>query len=73
VAYTLEFKLEALRRFKAQPDGKLGSAANGKPITPEQMGNFAAARGEPRLKMKAEILKKPPRTLRRSRCEVRVH
>jgi transposase len=61
VAYTLEFKVEALRRvrsgeavravareigvpdqtirnwFKAQAEGKLGSAANGKPITPEQM------------------------------------
>jgi transposase len=82
VAYTLEFKLEALRRvrggeavrgvarevgvpeqtirnwFKAQAEGKLGTAANGKPITPEQM-EISRLRAEvARLRMEAEILKK---------------
>jgi transposase len=82
VAYTLEFKLEALRRVrsgepvrkvarevgvpeqsirnwvKAQGDGRLGSAENGKPITPEQM-EISRLRAEvARLKMEMEIVKK---------------
>ena len=81
-AYTLEFKLEALRRVrggeavrkvareigvpeqsirnwvKAQAEGKLGVAANGKPITPEQM-EISRLRAEvARLRMETEILKK---------------
>jgi transposase len=82
VAYTLEFKLEALRRVrsgepvrrvareigvpeqsirnwvKAQAEGKLGMAENGKPITPEQM-EISRLRAEvARLKMEMEIVKK---------------
>ena len=82
VAYTLEFKLEALRRVrggepvrrvareigvpeqsirnwvKAQAEGKLGMAENGKPITPEQM-ELSRLRAEvARLKMEMEIVKK---------------
>jgi len=82
VAYTLEFKLEALRRVrggeavrrvarelgvpeqsirnwvKAQAEGRLGSAENGKPITPEQM-EISRLRAEvARLKMEMEIVKK---------------
>lgn len=82
VGYTLEFKLEALRRVrggeavrkvareigvpeqsirnwvKAQAEGKLGVAANGKPITPEQM-EISRLRAEvARLRMETEILKK---------------
>ena len=82
VAYTLEFKLEALRRVrggeairgvareigvpeqsirnwvKAQAEGKLGMAENGKPITPEQM-EISRLRAEvARLRMETEILKK---------------
>ena len=82
VAYTLEFKLEALRRVrggepvrrvareigvpeqsirnwvKAQAEGKLGTAENGKPITPEQM-EISRLRAEiARLKMEMEIVKK---------------
>ncbi|MGH9806998.1 MAG: transposase [Terriglobia bacterium] len=82
VAYTLEFKLEALRRVrsgeavrkvareigvpeqsirnwvKAQTVGKLGSAENGKPITPEQM-EISRLRAEiARLRMETEIVKK---------------
>jgi transposase len=97
VAYTLEFKLEALRRVrggepvrqvgreigvpeqsirnwvKAQAEGKLGTAENGKPITPEQMEISRLRAENARLKMEMEIVKKPPRTLRGSRCEVRVY
>jgi transposase len=82
VAYTLEFKLEALRRvrggeavravareigvpeqtirnwFKAQADGMLGSAPNGKPITPEQMEISRLRAENARLKMEMEIVKK---------------
>ena len=82
VAYTLEFKLEVLRRVrggepvrqigreigvpeqsirnwvKAQATGKLGSAENGRPITPEQM-EISRLRAElARLKMEMEIVKK---------------
>ena len=82
VAYTLEFKLEVLRRVrggepvrqiareigvpeqsirnwvKAQAAGKLGSAENGKPITPEQM-EITRLRAElARVKMEMEIVKK---------------
>jgi transposase len=82
VAYTLEFKLEALRRVrggeavrkvareigvpeqsirnwvKVQAEGRLGSAENGKPITPEQM-EISRLRAEvARLKMEMEIVKK---------------
>ena len=82
VAYTLEFKLEALRRVrggeavravareigvpeqsirnwvKAQAEGRLGNAENGKPITPEQM-EISRLRAEvARLKMEMEIVKK---------------
>ena len=81
-AYTLEFKLEALRRVrggeavrrvareigvpeqsirnwvKAQAEGRLGNAENGKPITPEQM-EISRLRAEvARLKMEMEIVKK---------------
>jgi transposase len=82
VAYTLEFKLEALRRvrggaavrgvarevgvpeqtirnwFKAQAEGKLGTAANGKPITPEQMEISRLRAENARLRMEVEIIKK---------------
>lgn len=82
VRYTLEFKLEALRRIrggeavlgvarelgvpeqtirnwiKAQADGKLGTAANGKPITPEQMEILRLRAENARLKMEMEIIKK---------------
>lgn len=82
VAYTLEFKLEALRRvrggeavrrvareigvpeqtirnwFKAQADGKLGSAPNGKPITPDQMEISRLRAENARLRMEVEIVKK---------------
>jgi len=82
VAYTLEFKLEALRRVrggesmrqvareigvpeqsvrnwsKAKAEGKLGTAANGKPITPEQMEISRLRAENARLRMEAEILKK---------------
>jgi transposase len=89
VAYTLEFKLEALRRVrggepvrrvareigipeqsirnwvKAQAEGKLGMAENGKPITPEQM-EISRLRAEvARLKMEMEIVKIRPRGLPR--------
>jgi transposase len=89
VAYTLEFKLEALRRVrggepvrrvareigipeqsirnwvKAQAEGKLGMAENGKPITPEQM-EISRLRAEvARLKMEMEIVKNRPRGLPR--------
>ena len=82
VSYTLEFKLEALRRVrsgeavrrvareigvpeqsvrnwvKAQAAGRLGDAASGKPITPEQM-EISRLRAElARLKMEMEIIKK---------------
>ncbi len=81
-SYTLEFKLEALRRVrsgeavrrvareigvpeqsvrnwvKAQAAGRLGDAASGKPITPEQM-EISRLRAElARLKMEMEIIKK---------------
>jgi len=82
VRYTLEFKLEALRRvrggeavlgvarelgvpeqtirnwIKAQTEGKLGTAANGKPITPEQMEILRLRAENARLKMEMEIIKK---------------
>lgn len=82
VAYTLEFKLEAVRRVragesmrrvareigvpeqsvrnwsKAQAEGKLGTSANGKPITPEQMEISRLRAENARLKMETEILKK---------------
>ena len=82
VAYTLEFKLEALRRVrggeavrkvareigvpeqsirnwvKAQAEGRLGTAENGKPITPEQMENSRLRAENARLKMEMEIVKK---------------
>ena len=82
VAYTLEFKLEAVRRVrggesmrkvarelgvpeqsvrnwsKAQAEGKLGTSANGKPITPEQMEMSRLRAENARLKMETEILKK---------------
>lgn len=82
VAYTLEFKLEALRRVrsgeavrkvareigvpeqsirnwvKAQAEGKLGSAENGKRITPEQMEISRLRAENARLKMEMEIVKK---------------
>ena len=82
VAYTLEFKLEAIRRVragesmrrvarelgvpeqsvrnwsKAEAEGQLGTSANGKPITPEQM-EISRLRAEvARLRMESEILKK---------------
>ena len=81
-AYTLEFKLEALRRvrggepvrrvareigvpeqsirnwLKGQAEGKLGSASNGKPITPEQMELSRLRAENARLKMEMEIIKK---------------
>src|SRR5271169_2266137 len=82
VAYTLEFKLEALRRVrggealrkvareigvpeqsirnwvKAQAEGRLGTAENGKPITPEQMEISRLRAENARLKMEMEIIKK---------------
>src|SRR5258706_7965258 len=82
VAYTLEFKLEALRRVrsgeavrkiareigipeqsirnwvKAQAAGKLGTAENGKPITPEQMELSRLRAENARLRMEMEIVKK---------------
>ena len=82
VGYTLEFKLEALRRVrggepirqigrgigvpeqsirnwvKAQAEGKLGSAENGKPITPEQMEISRLRSENARLKIEMEIVKK---------------
>lgn len=82
VAYTLEFKLEALRRVrggeavrkvareigvpeqsirnwvKARAEGRLGTAENGKPITPEQMENSRLRAENARLKMEMEIVKK---------------
>jgi transposase len=82
VAYTLEFKLEALRRVrggeairkvareigvpeqsirnwvKAQAEGRLGKAENGKPITPEQMEISRLRAENARLKMEMEIVKK---------------
>ena len=81
VAYTLEFKLEALRRVrggeavrkvareigvpeqsirnwvKAQAEGRLGTAENGKPITPEQIENSRLRAEVARLKMEMEIVK----------------
>ena len=82
VAYTLEFKLGALRRVrggepvrrvareigvpeqsirnwvKAQAEGKLGTAENGKPITAEQMEISRLRAENARLKMEMEIIKK---------------
>ena len=82
IAYTLEFKLEALRRVrggeavrkvareigipeqsirnwvKAQAEGKLASAENGKRITPEQMEISRLRAENARLKMEMEIVKK---------------
>ena len=82
VAYTLEFKLEAVRRVragesmrrvareigvpeqsvrnwsKAHAEGKLGTAPNGKPITPEQMEIPRLRDENARLRMETEILKK---------------
>lgn len=82
VAYTLEFKLEALRRVrggeplrrvareigvpeqsirnwvKAQAEGKLGTAENGKPISPEQMEISRLRAENARLRMEMEIVKK---------------
>ena len=57
---------------KAEAAGKLGSVAGGKPITPAQMEISRLRAENARLKMELEIAKKPPRTLRESRCEVRV-
>lgn len=81
-AYTLEFKLEALRRVrggepvrkvareigvpeqsirnwvKAQAEGKIGIAENGRPITPEQMEISRLRVENARLKMEMEIVKK---------------
>ena len=81
-AYTLEFKLEALRRVrggepirriareigvpeqsirnwaKAQAEGKLASAENGKPVSPQQMEISRLRAENARLKMEMEIVKK---------------
>jgi transposase len=57
---------------KADREGKL-AGAGAKAVSPEQM-ELARLRAEvARLKMGRDILKKPQRTSRRSRCEVRVH
>jgi transposase len=59
VARELGVPEQSVRNWsKAQAEGKLGTAANGKPITPEQM-EISRLRAEvARLKMEAEILKK---------------
>ncbi len=44
--------------MKAQAEGKLGSAENGKPITAEQMEISRLRAENVRLKMETEILKK---------------
>jgi transposase-like protein len=48
---------------KAQAAGKLASAEKGKPITPEQMEISRLGAENARLKMEAEIPKKPPRSV----------
>ena len=56
---------------KAQGEGKLGMAENGKPITPEQM-EISRLRAEvARLRMEMEIVKKAA-YFAKERCEVRV-
>ena len=73
VAATLGVVEQTLYNWvKADREGKL-AGAGAKPVSPEQM-ELARLRAEvARLKMERDILKKPQRTSRRSRCEVRVH
>ena len=57
---------------KADREGRLAGTGT-KPVSPDQM-ELARLRAEVvRLKMERDILRKPQRTSRRSRCEVRVH
>jgi transposase len=73
VAATLGVVKQTLYNWvKADREGRLAGAAT-KPVIQEQM-ELARLRAEvARLKMERDILKKKQRTLRRSRCEVRVH
>ncbi|CAB3774997.1 transposase [Paraburkholderia humisilvae] len=57
---------------KAEQEGKPGGAGT-KPVSPEQMGRPCLGAENARLKMERDMLKNGRRTLRKSRCEVRLH
>ena len=73
VAATLGMVEQTLYNWvKADREGRLAGAGT-KPVGPEEMELARLRAGVARLKMERDILKKPQRTSRRRRCEVRVH
>ena len=59
VARELGVPEQTIRNWiKAKTEGKLGTAAKGKPITPEQMEILRLRAENARLKMEMEIIKK---------------